>query len=102
MKSLYIQSNNKEMIDRIQRLRTTSKAEWGKMTVSQMVVHAQAPFRVAFEELNLKHSLIGKLFGGIARKKLFGPDPFGINLPQNECAGLLQFLNSPYPPHFWL
>ena len=83
MKSLFnpVYNYNREMIDRIQKLNTHSKPEWGKMTVAQMVSHAQAPLKVAFKELKLKRGIIGILFGGIARKKMICPEPFGRNLP---------------------
>jgi hypothetical protein len=81
MKSLFIPVNNSEIIERINRLSSNTKPEWGKMTVAQMVTHAQKPFLVAFDELKLKRGLIGVLFGGIAKKKLISPEPFGRNLP---------------------
>ena len=84
MKSLFDSANNKEMIDRIQKLNINTKPEWGKMTVAQMVTHAQAPLKVALEELQLKRGLIGVLFGGIAKKKLTSPEPFGKNLPTDK------------------
>ena len=84
MKSLYNADVNLEMINRIQKLNVNTKSEWGKMTVAQMVTHAQQPFKVAFEEMKLKRGLIGILFGGIAKKKLVGPGPFGKNLPTDK------------------
>ena len=81
MNSLYDPAYNKEMIERIRKVNSNAKSGWGKMSVAQMVVHAQKPFQVAFEELKLKRGLIGMLFGGMAKKKLVGPDPFGKNLP---------------------
>jgi hypothetical protein len=84
MKSLFDPNVNKEMIERIQQLKPDSKAEWGKMSVSQMVTHAQFPFKVAFEEMKLKRGIIGILFGGLAKKKLGGSAPFQKNLPTDK------------------
>ena len=84
MKSLFDESTRIEMIERIKKLNVETKATWGKMTVSQMVAHAQAPFKVAFDELKLKRGFIGVLFGGIARKQLAGPKPFSKNLPTDK------------------
>jgi hypothetical protein len=84
MKSLFNGQVNNEMIERIGRLSEGTKAEWGKMTVSQMVLHAQAPFKVAFEEMKLKRGLVGVLFGGIARKQLTTEKPFAKNLPTDK------------------
>ncbi len=84
MKSLFDESTGREMIERIMKLNHDTKAVWGKMTVSQMLSHAQKPFKVAFDELKLKRGIIGILFGGIARKQLIGPKPFGKNLPTDK------------------
>ncbi len=77
MKSLFNPTDNQELIARINRLSADSKAEWGKMSVDQMLVHAQQPLKVAFGELRLKRSLAGFLFGSLARKQLAG----GKNYP---------------------
>ena len=84
MKSLFTPSGNKEMIDRIQKLKAGMSPVWGKMTAAQMVAHSQVPFKVAFEELKLKRGIFGILFGGIARKKMIGPGQFGKNLPTGK------------------
>ena len=84
MKSLFNPTVNKEMIERIQKLNANTKPAWGKMTVAQMVMHSQKPFQVAYKELQLKRGIIGILFGGIAKKKLTGPEPFGKNLPTDK------------------
>jgi hypothetical protein len=84
MKSLFNPSDNKEIIERLDRLTTDAKGVWGKMNVSQMLAHAQAPLRVAFGELKLKRSLIGFLFGPIAKKKLSTEVPWERNLPTDK------------------
>lgn len=84
MKSLFNPTVNKEMIDRILKLNAENKPFWGKMSAAQMIAHSQAPFKVAFEELKLKRGMIGILFGGIAKKRMLGPDPFGKNLPTDK------------------
>jgi hypothetical protein len=84
MKSLFEPHVFNELITRIEKLTPGTKPLWGKMSVAQMVTHAQVPFKVAFNELKLKRGLIGILFGGIAKKKLAGPDPFQRNLPTDK------------------
>ena len=69
------------LIQRIRRLQPDSQPLWGKMTVGQMLAHCQVPLRVASGELKLKRSLIGVLFGGLAKKKLLAGRPFDRNLP---------------------
>ena len=81
MKTLLSVSDCEEMIRRIHGLHPDSKPEWGKMSVAQMLAHCRTPLRVASGELRLKRSLIGLLFGGLAKKKLVAPEPFKRNLP---------------------
>ena len=82
MKSLFNAIDNNEIINRIEKLTPSSKAEWGKMTVSQVLEHCQQPLKVAFNELKLKRSLVGILFGKMAKKQLtVNDDPFKKNLP---------------------
>lgn len=81
MKSLFDPIDNLEIIKRINNLNEKSTAEWGSMTVSQMLWHAQKPLQVAHGELKLKRGLIGFLFGKLAKKKLINDAPFEKNLP---------------------
>lgn len=69
------------IISRINKLNASSPSQWGKMNVSQMMAHCQAQMRVALGDEKLKHSLLGKLIGGWAKKKLVGEKPFSKNLP---------------------
>jgi len=82
MKSLFNLTDNNEIIARIERLSQSSKAEWGKMNVGQMLAHCQEPIKVAFGEAKTKRGLIGILFGKMAKKQLTGDDaPFKKSLP---------------------
>jgi len=81
MKNLFDPSDNKEIIERINRLSPSAPACWGKMNVAQMVAHAQAPLRIAFGEVKRKRSFFGLLFGRIALKKLIGDQPWQRSLP---------------------
>lgn len=84
MKSLFNPSDNKEIIERLNRLTPDAKSVWGKMNVSQMLAHAQAPLRVAFGELKLKRTLTGFLFGPIAKRKLSTEVPWQRNMPTDK------------------
>src|SRR6266404_1383366 len=84
MKSMFKPSDNNEIVDRIQRLSPEARPQWGKMNAAQMMAHSKTPLRVAFGELKLKRTLVGRLFGRIAKKKLMGDKPFGRNLPTDE------------------
>jgi len=83
-KSLFLAPDRDEMLARIGSVRPDSARQWGKMDVAQMLAHCQAPLRVATGEKTIQRGLVGVLFGGIAKKKLAGPEPFGKNLPTDK------------------
>ena len=84
MKSLFSASDNTEIINRINRLTSETKAEWGKMNVSQMLAHVQAPLKVAFGETKPRRSLAGILFGRLAKRRLSSEEPWGRGLPTDR------------------
>ena len=81
MSSLFDSSDVQQIIERINKLTAESKAQWGKMNVTQMLAHCEPPLKVAFGELKLKRGLIGILFGGMAKRQLMAEKPFKQNLP---------------------
>lgn len=46
-----------------------------------MLAHCRQPLRVALGDLELKRSLIGVLFGRMAKKKLLDPAPWKAGMP---------------------
>jgi len=81
MHSLIDNVEHKKMLNRIEKLTPDTKPLWGKMRVEQMLAHVNVAMRVALGENKLKRSFMGLVFGGIAKKQLFGPKPFGKGLP---------------------
>lgn len=81
MENLLNEHHATALLARIDALHPESKAEWGKMNVGQMLAHIQVPILVAIGEKKLKRTLVGILFGGIAKRKLTGEKPFPKNLP---------------------
>lgn len=79
--SLFEPAGLTTMLARLDSLRADSPRQWGKMTVAQMLAHCQQPLRVALGELPLKRSLIGILFGRLAKKKLLSPTPWKPGMP---------------------
>lgn len=79
--SIFAAADRQELLARIARLAPDSKPKWGKMDVGRMCAHCQAPLRVALGDLRLKHGLIGKLFGRMAKRKLLAPEPWKPGLP---------------------
>lgn len=81
MESVFDRQANAALIERINKLNAAAPAQWGKMSVAQMVVHCQKPIEVAFGQGNLKRGVMAKLFGGIVKRKLLKPGPLGRNSP---------------------
>lgn len=80
-KSLFSAADREELLARVARLEPKSRSQWGKMDVAQMCAHCQVGLKVALGELKLRRSLLGILFGGLAKKTLFSPKPWKPGLP---------------------
>lgn len=82
MESIFDPKGNQNIIDRIQTLTPIRLSQWGKMTVSQMLLHSQMPIKVAFGTLEVKpQPILSFLFGKSAKKKLTSKQPFGKGSP---------------------
>jgi len=81
MKSLFNTEENNLKKERINKLTPHSQPLWGKMNVSQMLAHMQAPMLVSFGELKLKGGLMGFLFGKMAKKQMLMDKPFKKSMP---------------------
>ena len=81
MDSLFTPEGSRKIVERIMRLDSAHPPVWGKMSAAQMVTHAQRPLQVAVGELKLKHSFLGKLFGGMVKRQLSAVPQFKPNLP---------------------
>ncbi|CAN5645130.1 hypothetical protein BH11BAC2_BH11BAC2_11170 [soil metagenome] len=81
MQSTFNPSDNHQLIERVNQLTPSSQPLWGKLNVVQMLAHLQKPIEVATGQLTLRHTIIGKLFGKMAKKKLMKEGNFSRNLP---------------------
>jgi uncharacterized protein DUF1569 len=81
MANIFNTEDNKSILQRLEKLSANAKPLWGKMNVSQMLLHCQKPLDVATGKLVLKHGLIGWLFGKMAKKSLLKNLGFGKNSP---------------------
>ncbi len=73
-----------QILDRIRSIPLDRLPQWGKMNVAQMFAHCVLPFQVARGELEMKRTLIGRIFGGMARKRFISPEAFPRNLPTDK------------------
>ena len=81
MKTIFEPAAHEELFQRLGQLTPDAERQWGKMSIGQMLAHCQQPLRVALGELPLKRSVVGLLFGRIAKKKLLAPEPWKPGLP---------------------
>jgi hypothetical protein len=106
MCNLFNKEDNQKIIDRISKINSESKPLWGKMSAAEMLFHLQQPLRVGFGEKKLKRSLLGKLFGNIAKKQVLSGKPIKKGLPtdvnfkpkgnhdlEKEKAGLIEIVS---------
>lgn len=81
MESIFSPVDNKNLIERIEKLTPITLSQWGKMTVSQMMEHCQQPIKVAHGTLKLKSNWMSFLFGKMMKKKLLERKPFAHGMP---------------------
>ncbi|MBL8896839.1 MAG: DUF1569 domain-containing protein [Planctomycetes bacterium] len=84
MPSLFSRADLDALISRIERLPAEQRPLWGKMNTAQMLAHCRAPLRVATGQQKLKRTLIGLLFGRLAKRQLLRAAPFAKNLPTDR------------------
>ena len=85
MKTIFNQEDNIVLLNRIASLKEDSERKWGKMNVSQMLVHCQKPLEVADKQLIIKRNIFSYLFGAMMKKKLIDKgEDFKQNLPTSK------------------
>lgn len=85
MNSIFDEKSYHEIVNRVNKLHSNSKGEWGKMTVGQMVWHCQIPLKVAIKnkKTNKKGNPIIRWF---FQKSLYNDKPWRKNLPTSSFA----------------
>jgi len=81
MKSIFEKSTRNELRNRIQMLNENSKAQWGKMNISQMMKHCTKWDEMALGKTKYKQSFLGRLFGKMALKDMMKDAPMKKNVP---------------------
>lgn len=87
MKTIFDQNIRAELIERIEQIKESNKAEWGKMNVFQMLKHNTYwnGWILGKENHTYKQAFIGKVFGKIALNKMIKDDkPFDKNIPTSQ------------------
>jgi hypothetical protein len=82
MKHLFQPDAAAEVKARIQHLRPDSPRAWGKMQPAQMLAHCSRAMEMALGEFNPPRMLLGRIFGGIAkRSQIERGEPMRRNSP---------------------
>jgi hypothetical protein len=76
MESLFDPQGNQNILDRIDNLSPITLSQWGKMTVSQMLLHLQKPIDLAYGKLHIAPHWKSYFFAKSYRKKLNDPKEF--------------------------
>lgn len=88
MKSVFYKDTRDEVVSRINSLNEASKAQWGKMTVAQMVRHCTLCEEYYYGNISVKRSFLGRLLGKIAIKSILKDDASGF---RKNASTPLQF-----------
>ena len=82
MKSIFDEPTTDELVRRISKLDEGSRAQWGKMTVYQMLKHCTLWEEMIRGDKKYKRMFLGRLFGKMALKNLIKDEkPMGRNAP---------------------
>lgn len=74
MKSIFDIQTREEILGRIDRLNEESKAQWGKMTVAQMIKHCALCEEYYHGNFAVNRSFLGRLVGKIAIRRMLKDD----------------------------
>ncbi|ENI5462142.1 DUF1569 domain-containing protein [Flavobacterium psychrophilum] len=80
MNSIFDPSSNVMIVARINKLTPTSQAVWGKMSIDQMLKHANEAIIVAFGENEVKVNFVFRFLGRMIKNKVFNSE-FKKNSP---------------------
>jgi hypothetical protein len=84
VKNLFEAASVMEIRNRIERLRPNSQRQWGAMDVAQMMAHCSAWLEMAAGLNSPRRSLIGRIFGRLAKKSVLGEEPIRRNMPTEK------------------
>ena len=74
MKTIFNPKTRDELVARINNLSEESNAQWGKMTVYQMLLHCSLWEETSLGRTKHKQAFMGRLFGKMALRKMLKDD----------------------------
>jgi transposase InsO family protein len=84
MKNLFESATAEEVRERMAHLSPDSARLWGKMNPAQALAHCCAPLEVALGLRPQPRSLIGRLFGRLAKSSILSEKPIARNMPTDK------------------
>jgi hypothetical protein len=81
MKTIFDKPTRDEIINRVNALNENSAAQWGKMTVYQMLKHCVKWEDMLLNKTEYKQVFMGRIFGKIALKNMLKDELSKRNLP---------------------
>ncbi|TAE58753.1 MAG: DUF1569 domain-containing protein [Bacteroidetes bacterium] len=81
MQSLLNPTEKAAIVARLQQLTAESERQWGKMTVTQMLLHVYQPLIIGLGGKKRRQSLLGLLFGKTIKRRFLLGKPISKNLP---------------------
>lgn len=91
MKSIFNTGVSQELEARINILKNTNRAQWGKMDAFQMLKHCTMCEDMMLGNMNIKRVFMGRLLGKLILKKILKDDsPFGKNSPTSPILETLK------------
>lgn len=80
MYNLFDRNKADQLLARLEKITPDHKAQWGKMSASQMLAHCAVALDTPFGK-DRKQGLMGLLFGKMGKKSTLKPEPFRQGLP---------------------
>ena len=85
MKNVWSTKDNQETIARIQKLNAESKPLWGKMSVGQMLAHANVSYELVYENKHPSPNFMAKIFLKLIIKNIVvNEKPYKHNSPTGK------------------
>jgi hypothetical protein len=81
MKTLFQPDTVSEILNRIDQLKSDSKALWGKMNASQMTAHCANAIESPLGIRNTPRTFLGRILGGVFKANYLSEKPMGKNSP---------------------
>lgn len=80
--NIFTKSISDSIIQRIEELTPETKAQWGVMSVDQMLAHCNVTYEMAYENIHPEPNFILKLIlKAFVKKRVVGEDPYPKNNP---------------------